>query len=52
MQSTPVVGHCQPFKRIVVLDGNWRKARHMLSHPKLQGLRRVQLPTHLRTSFW
>ena len=52
MQSTPVVGDCQFFKRVIVLDGNWRKARNMLSHAKLQGLRRVQLPTDLRTSFW
>jgi hypothetical protein len=51
-QGTEVVGECAPFERVVVLDGNWRKARAMLSHPKLRGLRKVQLPLDVRTFFW
>lgn len=52
VQSTDVVGQCPPFERVVVLDGSWRKARAMLRHPKLRGLRRVKLPLDVRSSFW
>lgn len=40
------------YTRIVVLDGNWVKARGLLRHPKLAMLPRVQLPHDVRTSFW
>lgn len=52
LQDTDVVGSCAPFERVVVLDGSWRKAHAMLQHPSLRGLRRVQLPTNVRTVFW
>ncbi|KAI3426391.1 hypothetical protein D9Q98_008762 [Chlorella vulgaris] len=47
---TPVIGHCPPFERVVVLESNWRKARGLLQHPKLAGLPRVQLPPGSGTS--
>eukprot|EP00884_Botryococcus_braunii_P012690 jgi/Botrbrau1/21421/Bobra.0216s0036.1 len=51
-KETDVVGQCRPFQRVVLLEGSWRKARTLLSHPKLQPLRRVQLPLSLRSTFW
>lgn len=38
--------------KVVVLEGTWRKARHLLNHPKLRGLPRMQLPLTSRTIFW
>lgn len=52
VQDTEVVGQCKGFSRVVVLDGTWPKARGLLQHPKLQGLRKVQLPPNVRTTFW
>jgi hypothetical protein len=45
--------HATPsFKRVVVLEGSWQKARGLLRHPSLRGLRCVQLPPDVRTAFW
>eukprot|EP00873_Tetraselmis_striata_P004352 jgi/Tetstr1/424616/TSEL_015138.t1 len=53
-QDTPVVGaaDCPQFERIIVLDGNWKKAASLLMHNALAGLPCVQLPENVRTTYW
>jgi hypothetical protein len=41
-----------PFKTVVILEGNWAKARTLLKHPKLASLPRLQLPQNVRSLFW
>jgi hypothetical protein len=41
-----------PYKAVVVLEGNWAKARGLLRHPCIAPLPRIQLPTNVRTLFW
>lgn len=55
MQDTPAIGapDCPSFSRAIVLEGSWQKAKGLLMrHPKLQGLKRVQLPGDVRTVYW
>lgn len=52
---TEVVGQpgCAPFRRVVLLESSWKKAHGLLRHPKLAGLRCVQLPAgHLSDFCW
>uniref|UniRef100_A0A383VAL2 tRNA-uridine aminocarboxypropyltransferase 1 n=1 Tax=Tetradesmus obliquus TaxID=3088 RepID=A0A383VAL2_TETOB len=41
-----------PYKAVVILEGNWAKARTLLKHPKLASLPRLQLPQNVRSLFW
>jgi DTW domain-containing protein YfiP len=41
-----------PYKTIVILEGNWAKARTLLKHPKIATLPRIQLPQNVRSLFW
>jgi DTW domain-containing protein YfiP len=52
VQETDVIGECDTFERMVVLEGSWAKARRLLAHPALQPLRCVQLPRTSRSTFW
>ncbi len=55
VQDTPCVGapDCPRFRRALVLEGSWQKARALIAtHPRLQGLRCVKLAGKLRTIYW
>lgn len=41
-----------PYKAVVILEGNWAKARVLLRHPKIASLPRIQLPPAVRSLFW
>jgi DTW domain-containing protein YfiP len=37
---------------VIILEGNWAKARTLLKHPKLAALPRLQLPPNVHSLFW
>jgi hypothetical protein len=41
-----------PYRTVIILEGNWAKARTLLKHPKLATLPRLQLPPNVRSLFW
>jgi hypothetical protein len=41
-----------PYRTVIILEGNWAKARTLLKHPKLAALPRLQLPPNVRSLFW